>query len=145
MADEDFFHVKGIGDEHPAFIPKPLVDLADEFLVVLEGARNGHALHVPCGESVDEGLLFVDRIAESASDKIGQADAEGVALGLGGKTKGGDRLYCRLGEVLKSVDAAPPDDIGVHPCAAEGFADFIDDKDVEVVAWKGRKVVLMPF
>ena len=137
--------MKGIGDKHPAFIPKPLVDLADEFLVVLEGARNGHALHVPCGESVDEGLLFVDRTAEAASDEISQAYAEGVALGLRRKTEGGDRLYRRLGEVLKAVDATPPDDIGVHPCAAVGFADFIDDKDVEVVAWKGRKVVLMPF
>jgi len=133
LADEDLFHVKGIGDEHPAFIPKPLADLGDDFLVVLEGARNSHALHVPCGESVDEGLLFVDRIAESASDKISQAYAKGVALGLGGKAEGGDRLYRRLGEVLIAVDATPSDYIGVHPCAAEGFADFIDDEDVEFV------------
>ena len=137
--------MKGIRDEHPAFIPKPLADLGDDFLVVLKGARNGHALHVPCGESVDEGLLFVDRIAEAASDEISQAYAESVALGLRGKAEGGDRLYRRLGEVLKAVDATPPDDIGVHPCAAVGFADFIDDEDVEVVAWKGRKVVSMPF
>ncbi len=137
--------MKGIGDEHPSFIPKPLADLADEFCVVFEGARNGHALHVPCGESVDEGLLFVDRIAESASDEISQAYAKGVALGLRGKTEGGDRLYCRLGEVLKAVDATPPDDIGVHPCSAVGFSDFIDDEDVKVIAWEGRKVVSMPF
>ena len=145
LADEDLFHVKGIGDEHPAFIPKSLADLGDGFLVVLEGARNGHALHVPCGESVDEGFLLVDRIAKAASDEISQTDAEGVALGLGGKAEGGDRLYRRLGEILVAVDATPPDDIGVHPCAAEGFADFIDDEDVEVVAWEGRKVVSMPF
>jgi len=137
--------VKSIGDEHPAFISKPLADLGDDFLVVFEGARNGHALHVPCGESVDEGLLFVDRIAEATSDEISQAYAEGVALGLRRKTEGGDRLYRRLGEILKAVDATTPDDIGVHPCAAVGFADFIDNEDVEVVAWKGRKVVTMPF
>jgi len=133
LADEDLFHVKGIGDEHPAFIPEAFSDLGDEFLVVFEGARNGHALHVPCGESVEEGLLFVDRIAESASDKISQAYAKGVALSLGGKAEGGDRLYRRSGEVLKAVDATPSDDIGVHPCSAVGFSDFIDNEDVEFV------------
>lgn len=137
--------MKGIGDEHPLFISKPLADLGDDFLVVFEGARNGHALHVPCGESVDEGLLFVDRIAESASDEISQAYAKGITLGLGGKTEGGDRLYRRLGEVLKAVDATPSDDIGVHPCSAIGFSDFIDDEDVEVIAWKRGKIVTMPF
>lgn len=137
--------MKGIGDEHPSFIPKPFANLGNEFFVVLESARNGHALHVPCGESVEEGLLFVDRIAKAASDKISQAYAEGVALGLGGKAEGGDRLYRRLGEVLKAVDATSPDDIGVHPCSAVGFTDFIDDEDVEVVAWKRGKIVTMPF
>lgn len=135
--------MEGIGDQHPALVAITLLNFLDEFLVVWEGAGDSHALHVSSGEGIDESFFLIHGLAESLGNEIGQADPQGVALGLGGKTEGGNNLDVGVGEILMTMNASPADDIGVHTGAAEGFSDFIDNEDVEFLGGKGRKVVAM--
>ena len=136
--------MKSVWNEHPAAISKTFINFPDELFIILEGAGNGHALHVACGEGVDKSFLLVDRIAESACNKIGKTNPEGIALSLCRKSEGSDDLDFRLCQVLISVNPPPSDHIGIHASTAIRFSNFIDDEDIQILAWESRKVVAVP-
>ncbi|NCZ95664.1 hypothetical protein EBZ02_00620 [bacterium] len=100
----DFFHMKGVGDEHPAAVAVALAERGHELLVVAEGAGDGHPLHVAGGEGVDPRFVLVDGLAQSPGDEVGQAHPEGVALGFRSQPQGRDNVDFGSGQILEAVD-----------------------------------------
>ena len=71
-------------DERPVPAALELTEPLEQLFIVAKGRRDFDAFHVTRRETVQECFLFVDSVAQPASDEIGKPDADGVSLrGLG--------------------------------------------------------------